>query len=94
MKILAEATRRDNASFFENLDQVPMHCSTQGVGTLLRVKHLVLLASGEGKSEAVSEAVEGPLISSCPSSAIQLHPHVTVILDQAVSSRLQHSDYH
>jgi glucosamine-6-phosphate deaminase len=94
VKTLTEQTRRDNARFFEALEQVPMHCVTQGLGTILRARHLVLLAFGEGKAEAIAAAVEGPVSASMPGSAIQLHPHVTVVLDAAAASALAHRDYY
>ena len=83
VKTLIEQTRRDNARFFDSVDDVPMHCITQGLGTILSARHLFLLAFGEGKAAAVAGAVEGPVTSSLPGSAIQLHPHVTVVVDEA-----------
>ncbi|GAA1439832.1 glucosamine-6-phosphate deaminase [Leifsonia poae] len=94
VKTLTEQTRRDNARFFPSEADVPMHCITQGLGTILRAKHLLLLAFGEGKAEAVAGAVEGPVSASNPGSAIQLHPHVTVIVDEAAASRLQNIEYY
>ncbi|QIG38435.1 glucosamine-6-phosphate deaminase [Microbacterium sp. 4R-513] len=94
VKTLTQQTRDDNARFFDSVDDVPRHCITQGLGTILRAKHLVLLAFGEGKAEAVAGAVEGPLTASLPGSAIQLHPHATVVVDEAAASRLNHADYY
>lgn len=94
VKTLTEQTRRDNARFFASIDDVPMHCITQGLGTILRARHLVLLAFGEGKAEAVAAAVEGPVSASLPGSAIQLHPHVTVVVDEAAARGLAHADYY
>ena len=94
VKTLTEQTRRDNARFFDSIDDVPMHCITQGLGTILKARHLVLLAFGEGKAEAVAAAVEGPLTASLPGSAIQLHPHATVVVDEAAASRLKLADYY
>ena len=55
MKTLTEQTRLDNARFFNNdVNQVPMHCITQGVGTIMKAKHLVLLAFGKSKAQAVA----------------------------------------
>ncbi|RUQ39185.1 glucosamine-6-phosphate deaminase, partial [Micrococcus sp. HSID17228] len=90
IKVLAEQTRRDNARFFDgDLDQVPTHCLTQGVGTILDARHLVLLARGEGKAEAVRQLVEGPVSARWPVTALQLHPHVTVLVDEAAAGRLE-----
>lgn len=95
LKTLAERTRIDNARFFDgDVDRVPTHCITQGIGTILRARHLVLLAFGEGKAEAVAESVEGGVSSFCPASALQLHPHATVIVDEAAASRLRGRDYY
>lgn len=94
VKTLTERTRHDNARFFDSIDDVPMHCVTQGLGTILRARHLVLLAFGEGKADAVAAAVEGPVTASMPGSAIQLHARVTVVLDEAAASSLTHLDYY
>jgi glucosamine-6-phosphate deaminase len=94
VKTLTEQTREDNARFFDSIDDVPMHCITQGLGTILRARHLVLLAFGEGKAQAVADAVEGPLSAILPGSAIQLHPHATVVVDEAAASRLKLADYY
>jgi glucosamine-6-phosphate deaminase len=94
VKTLTEQTRVDNARFFDSPDDVPMHCITQGIGTILRARHLVLLAFGEAKAPAVAAAVEGPVSANQPGSAIQLHPHTTVIVDEAAASGLEHLDYY
>lgn len=94
VKTLIQQTREDNARFFDSIDEVPMHCITQGLGTILSARHLFLLAFGEGKAHAVAGAVEGPVTSSLPGSAIQLHPHVTVVVDEAAASQLQNADYY
>ena len=69
--------------------QVPHHVITQGIGTILEARHLVLLATGEGKAEAVAATVEGPVAAVCPASALQLHPHATVVVDEAAASKLK-----
>jgi len=94
VKTLTEQTRADNARFFDSLDEVPIHCVTQGLGTIQRARHLVLLAFGEGKAKAIAAALEGPVTASLPGSAIQLHGHVTVVIDEAAASRLEHTDYY
>ena len=74
VKTLTEQTRNDNNRFFGDLDEVPRHVVTQGIGTILDARHLVLIAIGAGKAEPIARAVEGPVASMCPASAIQLHP--------------------
>ena len=94
LKTLAPQTRADNARFFGAGTETPVHCITQGLGTILKARHLVLLAFGEGKAQAVADAVEGPLTAFLPGSAIQLHPHATVVVDEAAASRLKLADYY
>ncbi len=94
VKTLTEQTRRDNARFFDSESDVPVHCITQGLGTILRARHLILLAFGAGKADAVAGAVEGPVSTSNPGSAIQLHPHATVLVDGPAAAGLRNLPYY
>ncbi|GAC56665.1 glucosamine-6-phosphate deaminase [Gordonia hirsuta DSM 44140 = NBRC 16056] len=95
IKTLTEKTRRDNARFFGgDLEQVPLHVVTQGLGTICEATHLALVATGETKAEAIAAAVEGPLSASCPASILQWHPRATVVLDPAAASRLRDIEYY
>ncbi|GEK23179.1 glucosamine-6-phosphate deaminase [Cellulomonas xylanilytica] len=95
IKTLTRQTREDNARFFGgDLDQVPQHCLTQGLATIMSARHLVLLATGRGKAEAVHQLVEGPVSAMWPATILQHHPHVTVLVDDAAASRLQLADYY
>ena len=94
VKTLTESTRADNARFFDSIDDVPTHCITQGLGTILSARHLVLLAFGQAKAAAVAAALEGPVSASTPGSVVQLHPKVTVIVDEAAAGRLANADYY
>jgi glucosamine-6-phosphate deaminase len=85
---LSETTRRDNAHAFGR-DPVPTHAVTQGLGTILEARHLVLLATGEAKADAVAAALTGQVTPDCPASVIQRHRQVTVVLDRAAASALQ-----
>jgi glucosamine-6-phosphate deaminase len=94
IKTLAPQTRADNARFFDSPEQVPTHCLTQGLGTILDATTLVLVAQGETKADAVAKMVEGPVSSMCPGSALQLHRDANVIVDEAAASRLTLADYY
>lgn len=41
----------------------------------------------------MAATVEGPLTARCPSSTLQLHPHATVVADEAAASRLELAAY-
>lgn len=95
IKSLTGQTRRDNARFFDgDIDRVPALCVTQGIGTILEARHLVLIALGESKAAAVHELVEGPVSARWPATALQMHRHVTVILDEGAASKLALGDYY
>lgn len=85
---LADSTRRDNARFFDSLEDVPTRAITQGMGTIFEARHLLLIAHGQRKAEAAARAIEGPVTEDFPASMIQLHPQVTVVLDEAAASKL------
>ncbi|MFD5601147.1 glucosamine-6-phosphate deaminase [Leucobacter sp. NPDC058333] len=94
IKTLAPQTRADNARFFATEAEVPVHCVTQGLGTILQARQLLLVAQGEQKAEAIARMIEGPLASVCPATALQLHRDATVVIDRAAASRLELADYY
>jgi glucosamine-6-phosphate deaminase len=94
IKTLTPQTRKDNARFFGCEAHVPHHCITMGIGTILDARHCVLLAFGKKKARAIAEAVEGPITSVNPASALQLHPKTTVFLDEEAASELKLTDYY
>ncbi|WP_147918785.1 glucosamine-6-phosphate deaminase [Ruania zhangjianzhongii] len=95
IKTLTRQTRLDNARFFDDdLEQVPTHCLTQGLGTIMTAKHLVLVATGAHKAEAIHHLVEGSVSAMWPATIMQHHPHATVLVDGAAASRLQLADYY
>jgi glucosamine-6-phosphate deaminase len=95
LKTLTDSTRADNARFFaDDIEAVPRHVLTQGVGTILDAHHLVMIATGESKAAPIARAVEGPVTSMVPASALQLHPHVTVVLDELAAKNLTNADYY
>ncbi|BCW79177.1 MULTISPECIES: glucosamine-6-phosphate deaminase [Micrococcaceae] len=94
IKSLIEQTRRDNARFFTSLAEVPHHVITQGLGTIMAARHVVLLATGAQKAQAVRDFVEGPVAAICPASVLQFHPHATVLLDEAAASALKLADFY
>jgi glucosamine-6-phosphate deaminase len=89
VKTLTRTTRADNARFFDDREvYVPRHVVTQGLGTILEARHLLMIACGAGKADPVARAVEGPLTAMCPASVLQLHPHATVVVDEPAAAAL------
>jgi glucosamine-6-phosphate deaminase len=85
---LDRVTRRDAASDFFGLEQVPRRAITMGVGTILAARRVLLLAFGEHKAPIVAEAVEGPVTPKVAASFLQEHPDASVVLDEAAAAEL------
>jgi glucosamine-6-phosphate deaminase len=94
IKTLTERTRADNARFFDSPEEVPTHCLTQGLGTIMEARHVVLVAQGAAKSTAVAAVVEGPVSARWPGSILQHHPRATVIVDEEAAAQLELADYY
>lgn len=85
---LKEQTRKDNARFFDSIDDVPTQAVSMGIASILRSKKLVVIATGENKAEAVYKMIKGPINIDLPASVLQKHNDVVVILDKEAASKL------
>jgi glucosamine-6-phosphate deaminase len=94
IKTLTQQTRRDNARFFGNENDVPFHVVTMGIGTIMEAGQNLLLAFGESKSHAIVNAVEGAITATNPASILQMHETATVCIDDPASSKLERADYY
>jgi glucosamine-6-phosphate deaminase len=94
IKVLSKTTREQNALLFPSPDRVPRRAITVGVRTILEARHCLLLATGEDKAVIVARAIEGAVTRKVPASALQLHPHSTIILDEAAGGQLKELDYY
>ncbi len=94
VKTLTRQTRSDNARYFDSMDKVPTMAITMGIGTIMSARSILLIASGESKARAIRDAIEGPVTSMVPASVLQLHPDVTIMIDEEASRMLAHCDYY
>lgn len=86
---LAESTIKDNCRFFDNdISKVPTQAVTQGIGTIMKARNILLIATGANKAQAVKDMLEGPVDEKCPASILQKHDNVTVIIDEGAASLL------
>lgn len=80
---LAEATILANSRFFDTIDQVPKKAITMGIGSIMKSKKIILLASGQKKRKVVNQLLKGDKITTkLPASMLLLHPNVTIIVDE------------
>ena len=94
VKALTEQTRKDNARFFDSADEVPQVAITMGVGTIMDAEHILILATGASKASAVKAFIEGPVTAQVPASILQMHPQVTVLLDEGAADWLVRKEYY
>lgn len=90
---LTESTIEANSRFFDSMEDVPKKAITMGTGSIFKAKKIMLLASGEGKAEAIYNTVYGKIVPEVPSSILQLHNDTVLILDEAAASKLDPKDY-
>jgi glucosamine-6-phosphate deaminase len=91
LKTLSDETINDNSKISGDIPTVAI---TMGIGTILEARKILLIAFGESKAAAVAKSIEGPINSSCSASALQMHPQVTFILDEAAAAKLSHRSYY
>ena len=87
---LTDSTIQANCRYFDNdIHKVPKQAMSMGIGSIMKSKKIILIASGSAKADAVSAMVDGPITVDCPASALQNHPDVTVIVDQEAGKKLK-----
>ncbi|HUU06712.1 MAG TPA: glucosamine-6-phosphate deaminase [Patescibacteria group bacterium] len=85
---LDSLTRKDAASDFFGLENVPRRAITMGIGSVLSARRILLMAWGEGKAAVIRQAVEGDISAQCPASFLQTHKNIMIVLDEAAAAEL------
>ncbi len=89
VKALIPETMEQNKPLFKDPEKMPRRAITMGVGTILESKRCLMLVTGFKKAEILRKAVEGPITSMITATALQLHPHCTVIVDEEAAELLE-----
>lgn len=79
---LSQATIEANSRFFNDIEEVPRKALTMGMGTIMKAKQIILLASGMKKAPAIAKTINGKVNTEVPASLLQLHRDVTIIVDK------------
>lgn len=94
MKTLTTDTIIANSRFFDNdVNKVPKHALTVGVGTVMAAQEVMILCNGHHKSRALQAAVEGPVTQAWTISALQQHAHSVIVADEAATEELKVGTY-
>ncbi len=87
--LLSRITRKDNSRFFDGkISKVPKKALTVGIGTIMKSKKIILLASGVSKAKIVHRFLHGSIDKNIPASFLKKHRNITVILDKEAASEL------
>ena len=76
---LAEATIDANARFYDSRDEVPKTAITMGIGTIMKARSILLIASGANKMDILKKALYGSVAPEIPASVLQYHGDLTVV---------------
>lgn len=85
---LTQSTIDANKGYFSDRE-MPKSALTMGIGSIMRAKKIVLIATGSVKAQAVKAMLEGTVTPQCPASILQNHADVTVFLDTEAAALLQ-----
>lgn len=86
---LTQDTIEANKRYFDSEEDVPRYAFSMGIKSILSAKKIILMAYGENKAQAVADTVEGPVTEAVPSSILQQHGDVTLILDKEAASKIK-----
>lgn len=86
---LTESTIEANARFFNSIDEVPRKALTMGLGGIMKAKKIILIASGEGKAEAIKGLFSGKITTDNPATMLQMHRDVVVVVDEAAAKLIK-----
>lgn len=86
---LQESTIRANSRFWGGDEsKVPKQAITMGIATVMSAGKILIMACGEDKRDIITRAFRGPITPKVPASALQLHPCVFVVGDEAAMGDL------
>lgn len=94
VKTLTTDTIVANSRFFDNdINNVPKHALTVGVGTVMDAREVMILVNGHSKTRALQAAVEGPVTQMWTISALQMHRHGIIVCDEEATDELRVGTY-
>ena len=85
---LTDSTIEANSIYFDDIP-MPHYAMTMGIGSIMKAKKIILIATGNKKAEAVRDMVKGEVTPHCPASILQQHGDAIIFLDEAAASLLK-----
>lgn len=84
---LTDSTLEANAKYFDE-NPMPHYALTMGIGSIMKARKIVMIATGEKKAEAMKAMIHGEVNPCCPASILQFHHDVAVYMDKAAAKLL------
>ena len=84
---LTDSTIEANSIYFDDIP-MPHYAMTMGIGSIMRARKIVLVATGEAKAEAIRTMICGEIDPHCPASILKAHPDCVILLDESAASLL------
>jgi len=85
---LHRLTRKDAASSFGGIDNVPKCAITMGIDTIKKARKIIIMAWSESKAPIVKQTIEGETKTTIPSTFLHDHPDMIFYLDKAAGWKL------
>lgn len=84
---LTQSTIDANSIYFDDIP-MPRYAMTMGIGSIMKAKKIVLIATGASKVEAVKGMIKGEVTPQLPASILQQHQDAVIFLDEAAAALL------
>ncbi len=85
---LTQSTINSNQKYFGDVP-MPRYAMTMGIGSIMRSKKILLIATGESKAKAIKAMVSGEITPQIPCSILNEHKDVVIMLDKAAASLIE-----
>ncbi|EER29655.1 hypothetical protein D8B26_003771 [Coccidioides posadasii str. Silveira] len=90
VKTLAYDTILSNSRFFDNdVSKVPRKALTVGIKTIMDAHEVVIVVTGAHKAKALQKGLEGAVNHMWTLSALQLHQHPLIVVDEDATLELR-----
>ncbi len=79
---LTDSTIEANSRFFASKADVPTQAVTMGIGSIMKARKIIVLASGKGKHAVIEKMQDDRITTQVPATLLKAHPDVVIICDK------------
>ena len=84
---LTQSTINSNQKYFGDVP-MPRYAMTMGIGSIMRSKKILLIATGEAKADAIKKLASGEVTPQVPCSILNTHENAIIMVDKAAAALL------